>query len=128
MTASFQGEAAAIGPVALDRAGRKELTIRLETGASVAGAVSWDDGTPTKVAFVTILTNFGGGRRFEANSHTAPDGTFIVRGLPPGEISLRALPLGRHKDDRPAEPGVDQTSFTLRPGEQKTGLKLVVRR
>ena len=127
LTARHQAEAAVLGPESLENGGRKEVTIRLGPGASVAGAVSWDDGPPSAAAMVMVATNLGDVSRLEIETPTYPDGTFAVRGILPGEISLRAVPRGRRVDERRAEPGLDQASLTLKPGEQRTGLKLVVR-
>jgi hypothetical protein len=102
------------------------VTIRLDAGASVMGVVSGDDGSPSAAAMLMVTSSDGS--RFEIQTHASQDGTFAVRGILPGAISLRAVPLGRHIDERREEPGWDEARLTLEPGQQRTGLKLVVRR
>jgi protocatechuate 3,4-dioxygenase beta subunit len=128
VTARNGSEVAVAGPEALEPSGRKQVTIRFGAGAGVAGAVSWDDGSPL-VAVVKAVLKVDDATRFEIDVPTAGHGTFAIHGLPPGGILLRAAPLGRRIVEAPeGQPGPDQASLTLEAGEQKTGLKLVVAR
>jgi hypothetical protein len=128
LTARHGKQVAFAGPESLATGGRKEVTMRLGAGASVSGMVAWDDGAPTPSTIVMTMARNGGGGRFSVETQTAQDGSFSVWGLPPGEIALRAVPPGRMIDPGRPEPGPDLTSITLKPGEQRTGVKLVVAR
>jgi hypothetical protein len=124
VTAMSPPEVAIVGPEPLATGGRKQMTIRLGGGAGLAGVVSWDDGSPIQGAQVTVVTSAS-----SIDVRTRRDGSFAVRGLPPGDTWLRVVPLGRHMDElNEAPPGRDQARLTLEAGEQKTGLKLVVPR
>jgi hypothetical protein len=127
LMAMWGAEAGVSGPEALGYGERRDVTIRLGPGANVAGTVFWEDGTPARTTIIVIVSTLPGGGRFEVD--TLPpswDGTFSVRDLPPGEISVRAVPVARHLEARPQEPSSDQAILTLKAGEERAGLKLVV--
>jgi hypothetical protein len=117
LTASDRDEAATIGPEPLGTGSRKDLTIRLGAAASVAGVVRGEDGAPIgaeAVVSATILCEDGA---IGSSHRTGEDGSFIIRGLPPGEVALQV----RRRRDLGA-----RTTLTLAAGEQRTGVDLVI--
>jgi hypothetical protein len=60
-------------------------------------------------------------------ARTGPDGRFTIRGLPPGDVSLQVAPSGR-ANERFEEIGSGRATVTLKPGEQRTGVELIVAR
>jgi hypothetical protein len=116
---------AVVGPEELDPGGRKEITVRLEPGGRVTGSARWDDGSPIAAQPIMTAMALGEGSRMRLGARTTPDGTFAIGGLPPGEISL-------YLDVR--EGGTSQiggmrsarVTLTLKAGEQRTGVDLVV--
>ncbi len=129
LTARQGSELAVVGPEPLETSGRKQVTIRFGAGASLAGVVSWDDGSRPPPALVMGVLSIDEATRFEIETQTGRDGSFVMFGLPPSRIWLRAAPLGRPGVEGPdGQPGPDQASLTLQAGEQRTGLKLVIAR
>jgi hypothetical protein len=125
VTARDGGQVGVSGPEPLGYGERKQVTIRLGPGASVVGAVSSEDGAPPPATLIVIVSTFADGGQFKMEPFPPfRDGTFVARGIPPGEISVRAIPLGRHAE----EPGADQANLTLKAGEERAGLELVVKR
>ena len=127
LTASFGDEAGVVGPQPLPFGARKEVTIPLGTGAGVAGVARWEDGSPVVGEAVLTVLNFVEGGRVGVGAHTARDGTFAIRGLPPGEVLLRIDPRGRVTDPVPVT-GSGRVTVTLKPKEQRTGVELIVAR
>src|SRR5438132_8819774 len=59
------------------------LTIEVDHGVEVSGRVTYHDGTPVTEAMMVMPRN-----TFSTSAHTNPDGTFTLRGLPAGPITL----------------------------------------
>lgn len=63
-----------------------EVTVTLQEGASIAGAVDMADGSALPLpVFVSAESD-----RWRVGVTAEPDGRFVVRGLPPGRYRLRA--------------------------------------
>jgi hypothetical protein len=123
LTATARSETGG-GPETLDNGGRKEVTIRLRPGARVSGLVTWEDGSPSAAFLAVRVSSLEGRGQFNVEGHASRDGSFTIPAIPPGEISLRALPLGRPI----AELGSDEVTLRLDAGVQRTDVKLVMRR
>jgi hypothetical protein len=76
---------------------------------------------------VMIVMEFAQGSRMHTGASTGQDGRFTIRGLPPGEVSLQVAPSGR-ENERFEGTGSGRAMITLKPGEQRTGVELVVAR
>ena len=75
------------GSVVIEEGRRSELTIDLELGASVAGIVTQQEGSPVHKVFVGVG---GYGRFLSSQVRTKTDGSYRLSGLAPGEIKIRA--------------------------------------
>jgi hypothetical protein len=74
-----------------------------------------------------IVMEFAQGSRMHTGASTGQDGRFTIRGLPPGEVSLQVVPQARG-NERFDGIGSGRATVTLKPGEQRTGVELVVAR
>lgn len=63
----------------------EEIELALELGESIAGVVLTPDGTPAAAAAAVRVEDPG----WHATIRSEPDGTFRIRGLPPGRHTLR---------------------------------------
>jgi hypothetical protein len=99
------------------------LTVRLHAAGSVSGVVTWDDGSPAENA--TVWARSPGPDTGRRQTVTDKSGAFKIGDVVPGELSVVARASGDGTAD-PSEPGRERASVTLRAGEQKTGLKLVL--
>jgi protocatechuate 3,4-dioxygenase beta subunit len=127
VTVGVGNEVAQVGPEKLHPGGRKEITIRLQPGAGVTGVARWDDGSPIVAQTVMTTQSFGEGSWMRMAGRTGADGTFAIGGLPPGEVSLY---LDAREGGSAAIGGgrAARVTLTLKPGEQRTGVDLVVAR
>jgi protocatechuate 3,4-dioxygenase beta subunit len=126
LEARHQGETARIEGQVLEPGEPRDVVIKLSPGAKVSGTVKWDDGGP--VAGASILAMQGGWMLpAEQRPHAAADGTFTIDSLLPGQVTISAQSPGAPPSFRgPSSP--DQADLHLRPGEQRTGIRLVLSR
>jgi hypothetical protein len=127
LKATLNQQAATVGPELLPSRGQKQVTIQLGAGAGVTGVVRWEDGSPVADEPVLTVMDFAEGSRVNIGANTARDGSFTIRGLPPGEISLQVWPRGR-ATERSEGAGSGRATVTLQPGEQRRGVELIVAR
>ena len=116
-----------VGPELLPSRGQKQVTIRLGSGAVVTGVARWEDGSPVAAESVMVVMEFAEGSRMHSGARTAWDGRFTIRGLPPGEVSLQVAPSGG-ANERFEGTGSGRATVSLKPGEQRTGVELIVAR
>jgi hypothetical protein len=99
------------------------VTLKLEAGASVAGVVTFENGTPAPrvIVWAGQQTN---GPMFEppAQAPTDEAGRFVLKGLGKGKYLVMARKENSLGSGNPAS----RQDVTLAPGEQKSGLALVV--
>lgn len=113
---------ALIGPTPLAAGEKKELTVVLESGASIAGVVKWDDGQ----AAAGISVHGMSGRQM-AQAKSGPDGSFVLKPLQPGQVLVTAS----RKDSLLGgmrQGGARPTMVSLEPDEHKTGVEVTVAR
>jgi protocatechuate 3,4-dioxygenase beta subunit len=127
LKATHEEQAAIVGPELLQSRARKQVTIRLGAGAVVTGVARWDDGSPIASETIMIVMDFAETSRMHSGSRTGPDGSFTIRGLPPGEVTLQVVPRGR-ANERLEGIGSGRAMITLKPGEQRSGVELIVAR
>jgi hypothetical protein len=118
------------------------LTVKLVQGATVSGAVVLESESKAALAkfsqlqmrtYVTNPTGGGGGLGSSATSPIAPDGSFLVQGLPGGVLHFT---LGTLNSPIPAKSfiiarierdGVSlQRGIEIKDGEQLTGVRVVL--
>lgn len=127
LKAAHQEQAAMVGPELLPSRGGRQVTIRLGAGAVVTGVARWEDGSAVAAESVMVVMNFAEGSRVHTGAHTGPDGRFTIRGLPPGDVSLQVAPSGG-ANERFEGIGSGRATVTLKSGEQRTGVELIVAR
>src|SRR4030095_15780461 len=96
-------------------------------GASIAGIARWDYASPIASESIVVMFGLFDSSHMRVGARTAPDGSFVIRGLPPGEVSLQVVPRGRDRD-RLEGAGSGRMTVTLRPREHREGVELVVMR
>ena len=109
-----------VGPELLQSRAQKQVTIRLGAGAVVTGVARWEDGSPVAAETIMIVMDFAERSRMHSGARTGPDGSFTIRGLPPGEVTLQVVPRGR-ANERFDGIGSGRAMITLKPGEQRIG-------
>lgn len=124
LRANLGGDAARIGPEPLARGQRRELTVRLSSGATASGVVVWDDGAPA-VGIRVEGGNRDGARAISTRTDTG--GLFTLGPFWPGEVSISALPPGE-PEGRSSRKRPQQADLTLSAGEKKEGVKLTIAR
>lgn len=126
VTAVHDGTAGATTVLALAPGGQRDVVVRLGPGARVSGVVSWDDGSPAGGAGLFLVR--GAGFALASAGRAAQDGSFVVDGLPPGIITLRAIPPARPSFGRVPPGGPHEKTLTLQQGEHATDVRLVLAR
>ena len=126
LKATHEEQAAMVGPELLQSRAQKQVTIRLGAGAVVTGVARWEDGSPVAAEGIMVVMEFAERSRMHF-ARTGQDGSFTIRGLPPGEVSLQVVPRGG-ANDRVDGVGSGRAMMTLKPGEQRSGVELVVAR
>jgi protocatechuate 3,4-dioxygenase beta subunit len=98
-----------------DDAVHKDLVLTLRRGNSVAGKVTWPDGTPAADAQVIAVQpkeepkqRSGRLGALHSSSRTAPDGSFTVSGLGSGAVSL----IAKSSRAEAREPGDNPPTWT----------------
>lgn len=102
----------------------ERIEIPLESGATVAGIVTDEDGTPIMGARVAAFTPgqaFGFDDNEVREGETGADGTFQLLGLPRGRVIIRADARGWLESSR-------DTELDLTAGEEHTDLELKLTR
>ncbi len=85
-------------PVA--RAGAKDLTVQVREGITVQGVLRKADGTPLETSLIVLLT--GDTDRGGLPCDTDEGGRFEIKGLPPGEITLKLGSIDPDGEDGPS--------------------------
>jgi hypothetical protein len=127
LKAIHREQAAAVGPEPLQSRARKQVTIRLGPGAVVNGVARWDDGSPVAAESIMTVIDIAGTSRWQSGARTGADGSFTIRGLPPGETTLQVALKGR-PSERLDLHASGRTTVTLGPGEQRSGVELIITR
>ena len=107
----------------------RELTLRLQAGATLTGLVRFEDGSPAPGAVVYVEYPSQRRRFFDGHGRehvasravTGPDAAYTLAGLDPGDVRVSASPAGGALHLRQIP------TFILGPAERKT-LDLVVPR
>lgn len=111
------------------------LEVRMERGGSISGTVFVEGGAPPEVmAGLTRIEvaahSVGNQQRFmPGRGRVSSDAAFRVGGLAPGRVGLRivSFPLPKGLSHlRTEHNGVEVSGFDLQPGENVTGVRLVL--
>jgi protocatechuate 3,4-dioxygenase beta subunit len=97
-----------------------ELIVRLAPGATLSGVIVTQDGAPVPGASI-MMTTAGLSTGVTADVQ----GRFWIDGLPPGRLSLRALPPPQRRDGQPRSPG-PPIEVTLTAGGHLSDVRLVL--
>jgi hypothetical protein len=100
------------------------LTLKIESAASVAGTVKYEDGTPASRVMVVAMPAQMGGPMFGPPQQATTDdaGRFLVAGLDAGRFGMMARRDTTFMGGTPRS----RQEVTLAAGEQKTGIELVL--
>ena len=125
LSARHGNEAASLEDERVREAEKKEVTIKLQSGARLSGIVTWDDGAPA--SGLKIMGMRRGGPRDVRESRSGQDGTFTLGPFSAGEISAVVMaPAERVSWSSSSRP--EQADVTIAAGEHRTGIKLVASR
>ncbi|HJZ88376.1 MAG TPA: carboxypeptidase regulatory-like domain-containing protein [Polyangia bacterium] len=116
---------ATLDPIALGAGEKKQVTISIEDGGSIAGTVKWDDGTPAGGVNVSAVAR--GQER--ATAKAAADGTYKLTPLGKGTFLVGASRTG--SGDlfmMPGGGGSEPKLVNLGANEHKTGVDMTLQR
>ena len=105
--------------------GSQHIELRLSAGASIAGTVRFEDGSPAAAVSVGFTGQERGG--LYTSVATADDGSYVVSGLPAGKYTVRARRKAGPWNISTAVERPELRLITIGEGEQRRGVDLTLK-